>query len=258
MTNQLTTTTKNTFLEEMAANVSMDPQKFKDTVIATAFSLSKDKAGNPVQPSDEVFATFMLVAKRYNLDPLTKQIYGFPGQGGKVQTVVSIDGWLNMINSHPQFDGMEFEDIVDTNPNGGVSLRGIKCTIYRKDRSRPTSVTEYFKECKRDTDPWNKSPHRMLQHKAAIQCARYAFSFSDIVDPDEAERMNMKDITPEKPKAASILNAAPEPVLENPVTEEGEFYETYDDETGEIIEPEILEPETAVEEPVKQRPGLGW
>ncbi|MNV87957.1 hypothetical protein D3C71_1821200 [compost metagenome] len=49
-------------------------------------------------------------------------------------------------------------------------------------------------ECNRATDTWKKWPARMLRHKAAIQAARYAFSFSGIIDEDEAARM--VDVTP--------------------------------------------------------------
>lgn len=50
-------------------------------------------------------------------------------------------------------------------------------------------VTEYMAECVRNTEPWAKWPARMLRHKTTIQAARYAFGFSGIVDPDEAERI---------------------------------------------------------------------
>jgi hypothetical protein len=61
--------------------------------------------------------------------------------------------------------------------------------VHRKDRSHPVEVTEYLAECRQGTDPWKKWPARMLRHKAAIQAIRYAFGFSGIVDPDEADRM---------------------------------------------------------------------
>ena len=56
--------------------------------------------------------------------------------------------------------------------------------------------------------PWGRWPARMLRHKATIQCARYAFGLSGIVDPDEAERIksveneekDMGEIIPEKPE----------------------------------------------------------
>jgi hypothetical protein len=37
----------------------------------------------------------------------------------------------------------------------------------------------------------------MLRHKAMIQCARIAFGFGGIFDPDEAERIVERDITAE-------------------------------------------------------------
>ena len=152
-----------------------------------------------VQP--EQITAFLMVAKEYKLNPITKEIYAFPSKGG-VQPIVSIDGWLKIINSHPDFDGMEFVDSVD---NG--ALIAVTCRIYRKDRQHPVEVTEYMAECKRNTDPWKQWPARMLRHKATIQAARYAFGFSGIVDPDEAERIASVQQPPKPAQAAVMANA---------------------------------------------------
>lgn len=187
-------------LADMADRYQMNPQAFEQTLRNTVMPSN-------VQVSKEQFAAFLMVAKKYNLDPITKQIFAFPAKGGGIQPVVSIDGWLTMINSHQQFDGMEFDDVLDSDNK----LIAVTCRMYRKDRSRPITVTEYMSECKRGTDTWKQWPARMLRHKAAIQAARYAFSFSGIVDEDEAQRM-MVDVTPQaqpkpehKPEAPSRL-----------------------------------------------------
>ena len=177
-------------LATMAGRFHMNPNHFADTIKKTVMPGGKC--------TNEQLAAVLIVAHEYNLNPLTKEIYAFPSRGG-IQPIVSIDGWLKMINAHPQFDGMEFEDHLD----GDGNLSSVTCRIYRKDRSRPTDSTEYMVECKRDTEPWKKWPRRMLRHKSAIQCARYAFSFSGVVDPDEAERM--VDITPAQPAMAERL-----------------------------------------------------
>jgi hypothetical protein len=143
------------------------------------------------------------VAKQYNLNPILKEIYAFPAKGGGIMPIVSIDGWLNIINSHPQFDGMEFHDVIE---NG--ELVSVTCRMYRKDRTHPTEVTEYLNECKQGTDPWKKWPARMLRHKATIQAARYAFGFSGIYDEDEAKRMTAIDVTPKEVKQAPIQSLA--------------------------------------------------
>ena len=82
---------------------------------------------------------------------------------------------------------MEFEFGPPVEKTGGVEW--VECSIYRKDRNRPTVVREFLRECKRSTDPWSSHPTRMLRHKALIQCARVAFGFAGIYDQDEAEQI---------------------------------------------------------------------
>lgn len=158
----------------LARSANLDPDEFKKTLMATVM---------PGQPTEEQFTAFLMVAQKYDLNPITKEIFAFPAKGG-IQPIVSIDGWLKIINTHPKFDGMEFKDNLS---NG--KLESVTCKVFRKDRSHATEVTEYMSECNRGTDPWKKYPARMLRHKATIQAARYAFGFSGIYDPDEAERI---------------------------------------------------------------------
>lgn len=196
-------------IADMAARYGMNEEAFERTLRATVV---------PPDTSKEQFAAFLLVAKEYNLNPVIKQIYAFPTKGGGIQPIVSIDGWLRMATQHPQFDGMEFEDRVDDG-----KLVAVTCRMYRKDRSRPVEVTEYMSECKRDTDTWKRWPARMLRHKATIQCARYCFGFSGIVDPDEAERMTEFTVEPvpaRSPMRASIQRKSEREALEdNPSSE---------------------------------------
>ena len=168
-----------TQVELMAKRLSIEPQDLHNIVMNTLMPTGRNVA--PV--TNEQFLSFMAVANEYQLNPMTKEIYAFPSNGG-IQPIVSIDGWLKIINSHPNFDGMEFTDHLDDG-----KLMSITCKIFRKDRSHPTEVTEYLGECKKSTEPWNKWPARMLRHKATIQAARYAFGFSGIVDPDEGDRI---------------------------------------------------------------------
>jgi len=141
-----------------------------DTLKATAFK---------GQVSDAQMTALLIVANQYGLNPWTKEIYAFPDKNNGIVPVVGVDGWSRIINEHPQFDGLEFEQ----------SEKDCTCVIYRKDRSKPIKVTEYKDECSRDTGPWKSHPKRMLRHKALIQCARLAFGYTGIYDQDEAERI---------------------------------------------------------------------
>lgn len=194
-------------LVDMANRYGMEPKVFADTLRATVV---------PKEITNEQFAAFVLVAKQYDLNPILKEIFAFPTKGGGIQPIVSIDGWANLINSHPAMDGMEFVD--ELNDKG--ALVSITCRIYRKDRSHPVAATEYMAECVRNTDTWRQWPRRMLRHKAMIQAARYAFGFAGIIDPDEWDRSPEKaDETVKAPPAppapavpaVPVIDAKPEP-----------------------------------------------
>ncbi len=169
----------------MAGRFSVDPNKLLETLKNTVFKGATN---------DELLA-LVVVSNEYGLNPLTKEIYAFPAKGGGIVPVVSIDGWLRMMNDHPQFDGLDYEWQHD-----GEKLVACTAVIFRKDRSKPVRVTEYLAECKRGTDPW-KMEHRMLRHKATIQGARVAFGFSGISDEDEAVNVPgltaARDVTPQ-------------------------------------------------------------
>jgi len=160
-------------LQVLAGRLNLSPGALEGTLRNTVFK----------NCSNDEFVALVIVANEYNLNPLTKEIYAFAAKGGGVVPLVSVDGWVRIMNDHPQFDGIEFNDIVDEQGK----LYAIESVVYRKDRTRPVKVTEYMDECKRPTDPWNKTPNRMLRHRALIQGARYAFGFSGIYADDDSE-----------------------------------------------------------------------
>ena len=131
----------------------------------------------------EEFMSACMVAREYKLNPILKEIYAFPSQNGVVP-IVSIDGWIRIINSHPKYAGCKFK-YTGSVKEEGVGDLACTCVIYRTDRKEPIEVQEFYEECYRDTDPWNDMPRRMLRWKSLIQCARVAFGFAGIYDFDE-------------------------------------------------------------------------
>lgn len=162
--------------QKLATKLNIDSGNgLVETLKATVFK-------GPV--TEDQMIALMVVANQYCLNPWTKEIYAFPDKNNGIVPVVGVDGWARIINTHSQFDGMEFEQ----------DSESCTCIIYRKDRSHPISVTEYLSECSRPakngySGPWQSHPKRMLRHKAMIQCARLAFGYTGIFDQDEAERI---------------------------------------------------------------------
>lgn len=188
MNTQLAKSAPASALSTMATRLQVDPGKLLNTLKSTVF-----KGAN-----DEELLALCVVANEFRLNPLTRQIYAFKGQTGGIVPIVGIDGWLRIINEQEQLDGIEFEEHADD----AGKLVATTCTLWRKDRTRPVRVTEYLAECTRNTAPWQQYPHRMLRHKALMQCARVAFGLAGIYDPEEG-----RDVI----RNASVIVEDPQP-----------------------------------------------
>jgi phage recombination protein Bet len=229
---------------DMAHRFGMEPSNFEKVLRATVV---------PRDCSPEQFAAFLLVAKQYNLNPITKEIYAFPARGGGIQPIVGIDGWIRIINDHEAMNGMEFRDRFGDDPKVPDA---ITCVIYRKDREHPTVVTEYMAECHRETDAWKKWPARMLRHKAAIQAARYAFGFSGIIDPDEYERgvgagVSRETSTPPAPPTFGSGGGGASGTQTYEITPAGSAQLTLTEEEEDVIDPkdtEMVDPDAYLDD----------
>lgn len=176
-------------------NIDGDEKELVETLKATVFK------GNP---TDAQMTALLIVASQYNLNPFTREIFAYPDKQNGIVPVVSVDGWIKIITTHPQYDGMEFKysDEIVTMAKAKPCPSYVECAIFHKDRSRPTVIREYLDEAYKETtyaSPWQTHTKRFLRHRALIQCGRVAFGLSGIYEPDEAE-----NIVPEK-----IINPMP-------------------------------------------------
>jgi phage recombination protein Bet len=217
---------RSSLLATFAGKFNVEPDKMMSALKATAF---KQSGGNEV--TNEQMLALIVVANQYGLNPFTKEIYAFPDQKGIVP-VVSVDGWIRIINEHPQLQSIEFR-YAETEDGGPPAW--IECIIARKDRTAPVVVREYLSECVRPTGPWKSHPARMLRHKTLIQAGRVAMGFAGIHDPDEAERIaNAIDVSPtsSKPKTEPP-RARADAAIEGTATEV-----PTEESTGEVVQPE--------------------
>jgi phage recombination protein Bet len=188
-----TTAPRASALAIMASNCNVDPAKLHATLKATVFKGATD---------DELLA-LVVTANTYELNPLLKELYAFPKKGGGITPMVGVDGWLKIANRQPNFDGMNVEVFGE-----GKTPTHATCEIYLKDRSHSVKITEYFEECRRNSDPWTQMPRRMLRNKAIIQAIRVAFGIGGIHDEDEAEDIGNRaprNVTPKAAGPAAVI-----------------------------------------------------
>ncbi len=199
MNKELIPSQKQSALAIMASKFNVEPARLLETLKATLMP----------KASNEELLSFVVTANQYGLNPFTREIYAFPARNGGIQPVVSVDGWIRMMNNHASFDGIQFT----TEDKDGKPF-SVTATIHLKDRTHPVEVTEYFSECSRNTEPWKVNPRRMLRHKALIQCARVAFGFSGISDEEEAIPQAPVNVTPSRPIFRSKLEPTVQPLPE--------------------------------------------
>jgi hypothetical protein len=209
-----------------AARYQVEPDKLLATLKDTAFKQPGKMEGNTWKAGPEVtdaqMMALLVVANEYHLNPFTREIYAFASRGGGIVPIISIDGWIRIVNERPELEYVEFFF-----PEGDTFDKAtywVECEIKRKDRTKPIKIREYFDECYRNTDPWNQTGRRMLRHRAFIQCARLVFGYGGVYDPDEGERIidNMaidstaEDVTDRKSAQPKPVTVEPRARVEGP------------------------------------------
>jgi len=115
--------------------------------------------------------TLLRMMQSLYLDPLSEEIGFTQYDDGHWQVVITIEGCSKLLNQHPQFNGLVFNQ-ADTLVEGVPEW--IECSIYRRDRIMPITVREYLMEVRSEKEIWQKMPRRMLRHRALQQCVRLA------------------------------------------------------------------------------------
>jgi hypothetical protein len=119
----------------------------------------------------QTLLALLRLAREYSLDPLTEEVALALYENEHWQAYITVEGYSKILNRHPAFDGIRFNQSPEL--TNGIPV-WMECIIYRKDRSQPTAVREYFDEVKGEQAIWQKMPRRMLRHRVMQQCARLA------------------------------------------------------------------------------------
>jgi phage recombination protein Bet len=186
------------------AVIDYSNQKMLDTIRQTV----------AVGATDAEFAMFIELCRSTGLNPFRREIWfiktkekNFTGRDGqpvhvpaKVQMMVGINGFFQIANAHPQFDGME-EPIFEENPDGTPKSCTVK--VWRKDRRFPSvgvaRFAEYFPGKSRSgRENWDVRPFHMLAKVAKSIALREAFpqELNGLYTEDECHEQNEPESAP--------------------------------------------------------------
>jgi len=148
--------------------------------------------------TDDEFAVFLELAKRYNLDPFKRQIFFLPdrrqNEPGKI--MVSHAGLIHIAHSSDQWAGMKTyiiskdgeEKLIVDNPN---DIAGAVCYVYRKDWKEPlihaVAFREYFKQNQSKQGSWYSMPQTMIKKVAEAGALRRAFDLGGLYIEEEMD-----------------------------------------------------------------------
>lgn len=140
--------------------------------------------------TDHELDMFIQQCKGTGLNPFKKEIWCIvtgKEQSRKVQMMTGLHGYLQIANSHPQFDGMEYAYGPVQKCKAGTTeieyYEWVECRVYRKDRTRPQAYRANWSESKGDLVSkfgnlmqWALRAKYMLQKVAECHALKRAFA----------------------------------------------------------------------------------
>lgn len=151
--------------------------------------------------TDDEFNMFMYLAKTYQLDPMTKEIWFIKYNEKAVPIIMtSRDGYLAIANRNPHYQGL-ISDVVHENDEFEKLQEGVKHKYsckdrgkiigayalgYRDDRKYPVYIFAHFEEyIKKNSSIWTQYSSAMILKVAEAMMFKRLFSISGLVTKEE-------------------------------------------------------------------------
>ena len=149
--------------------------------------ITKSKNGQP--PSKDEMIEFAALCKQAGLNPATSEVAPLV-QGGHVSLIVSVDGWIKVARSQPEFAGYKLIPSENTiKINNSEVPEYITSQIYIRGLDFPLEWRTYYREALKPRSPvWTTMPNHMLQVRALANGIKRSFGLNAYT-PDEATDM---------------------------------------------------------------------
>lgn len=124
--------------------------------------------------TNEEFKMFLYIAKLYDLNPIKREIYMIK-YGDSAQTIISRDGYYEMLRRNENYNGHETILHLDEKFPDDITKMWSECKVYLKGIEHPITEVAYYKESVNSSNAiWNKMPKTMLRKVAESRAFRKA------------------------------------------------------------------------------------
>lgn len=172
--------------------------------------------------TDAQLKMFIEICRTTGLNPFLKEIW-YVAEKGII--MAGRDGYLRVANEHPMFDGIESRVERDANDKPVKAI----CSVWRKDRSHPTTCEAYLSEYKKSSPVWTQYPSAMLMKVAEVLALKRSFSINGVVSEEEighdgagtreaAQEVAKRKIAAGSPASAesTVIDADTEEIISDP------------------------------------------
>lgn len=152
---------------------------------------------NNQQPaSDAELALVLSVMRKYQLDPMTKQMHAWRDNRGKLAIMVGFDGWVDYAMKQPGYIKVSYQYgpmVKSPDGKGKECWAWVQATVHDSRRGEiemaPTFLDEWYMPGGNYPGPWQKQTRHKLRIKAFSLAVREAYGLGgvDVGDLDDRD-----------------------------------------------------------------------
>ena len=182
------------FFAPIAAKQEVSVQALVGVVVDR---MSASKGGQA--PTAKELIEYGALCKQAGLNPTTSEVAPLV-QAGRVSLIISVDGWIKVARSYPEFAGYKLipaEDMVKVGIHEVPKY--ITSQIFIKGFEFPLEWRTYYNEVAKPKSPvWQQQPNHMMQVRALANGIKRSFGLTAFL-PEEAESIREAEVVQEYP-----------------------------------------------------------
>lgn len=150
-------------------------------------------------PTAKELIEYGALCKQAGLNPTTSEVAPLV-QGGRVSLIISVDGWIKVARSYPEFAGYKLVPADEMVKVGVHEVpKYITSQIFIKGYDFPLEWRTYYNEVAKPSSPvWQSQPNHMMQVRSLANGIKRAFGLTAYL-PEEADSIREAEAVQEYP-----------------------------------------------------------
>ncbi len=182
------------FFASIATKQDVSVQALVGVVVDRMTASKKGQA-----PTAKELIEYGSLCRQAGLNPTTSEVAPLV-QGGRVSLIISVDGWIKVARSYPEFAGYKLVPADEMVKVGVHEVpKYITSQIFIKGYDFPLEWRTYYNEVAKPSSPvWQSQPNHMMQVRSLANGIKRAFGLTAYL-PEEADSIREAEAVQEYP-----------------------------------------------------------